>query len=57
MALNIKDKYPEKKVIIYSAIQSHKVFHEAIQKVDFLLSKDAEPYEFISLVERFSLEI
>lgn len=57
LALNIKTKYPEKKVIIYSAIQSHKVFHEAIQKVDFLLSKDAEPYEFISLVERFSLEL
>lgn len=57
LALNIKNKYPEKKVVIYSAIPTHKVFHEAIQKVDFLLSKDAEPYEFISLIERFSNEI
>lgn len=57
LALNIKNQYPQKKVIIYSAIQSHKVFHEAIKKVDFLLSKDAEPIQFISLVEKFSLEI
>ncbi|MES1181443.1 MAG: response regulator, partial [Flavobacterium sp.] len=57
LALHIKNKYPQKKVVIYSAIQAHKVFHEAIQKVDFLLSKDAEPFEFISLIERFSKEI
>ena len=57
LALNIKKKYPQKKVIIYSAVQAHKVFHEAIQKVDFLLSKDAEPIEFTSLIERFSKEI
>lgn len=57
LALNIKNKYPQKKVVIYSAVQTHKVFHEAIQKVDFLLSKDAEPFEFISLIERFSKEI
>ena len=57
LALHIKNKYPQKKVVIYSAIQTHKVFHEAIQKVDFLLSKDAEPFEFISLIERFSKEV
>lgn len=57
LALHIKNQFPNKKVIIYSAIQSHKVFHEAIQKVDFLLSKDAEPIQFINLVERFSLEV
>lgn len=57
LALNIKNQYPNKKVIIYSAIQSHKVFHEAIKKVDFLLSKDAEPIQFINLVEKFSLEV
>ncbi|WP_051197649.1 hypothetical protein [Flavobacterium soli] len=57
LALNIKSRYSDKKVVIYSAIQIHNVFHESIQKVDFLLSKDAEPYEFISLIERFSKEI
>lgn len=57
LALNIKNKYPQKKVVIYSAVPAHKVFHEAIQKVDFLLSKDAEPIEFTSLIERFSKEI
>ncbi|MEC5166338.1 hypothetical protein RCH18_002077 [Flavobacterium sp. PL11] len=57
LALNIKSKYPDKKVVIYSAVQIHNVFHDAIQKVDFLLSKDAEPYEFISLIERFSKEL
>lgn len=57
LALNIKSKYADKKVVIYSAVQIHNVFHDAIQKVDFLLSKDAEPYEFISLIERFSKEL
>ena len=57
LALNIKSKYSDKKVVIYSAVQIHNVFHDAIQKVDFLLSKDAEPYEFISLIERFSKEL
>lgn len=57
LALNIKNMYPQKKVVIYSAIQTHKVFHESIQKVDFLLPKDAEPYEFMNLIERFSKEI
>jgi hypothetical protein len=57
LALNIKNKYSDKKVVIYSAVQIQNVFHDAIQKVDFLLSKDAEPYEFISLIERFSKEL
>lgn len=57
LALNIKSRYSEKKVVIYSAIQTHNVFHDVIQKADFLLSKDAEPYEFISLIERFSKEL
>ena len=57
LALNIKSRYSEKKVVIYSAVQTHNVFHDVIQKVDFLLSKDAEPYEFISLIERFSKEL
>lgn len=57
LALNIKSKYPNKKIGIYSAVPFHNVFHEAIKNVDFLLSKDAEPYEFISLIERFSKEL
>jgi hypothetical protein len=57
LALNIKSKYSDKKVVIYSAVQIHNVFHDAIKMVDFLLSKDAEPYEFISLIERFSKEL
>ena len=57
LALNIKSRYSGKKVVIYSAVQTHNVFHDGIQKVDFLLSKDAEPYEFISLIERFSKEL
>ena len=34
LALNIKSKYSDKKVVIYSAVQIHNVFHDAIQKVD-----------------------
>lgn len=57
LALNIKTRFPQKKVIIYSAVPGHNLFHDAIQRVDDLLSKDAEPYEFISLIERLSLEL
>ena len=57
LACNIKKKHPEKKVIIYSAVPTHNIFHDAIKIVDFMLSKDAEPYEFISLIEEYSKEV
>lgn len=42
----IKEKFPDKKVVIYSAEKTGDRFHKALQKADASLSKDADLYEF-----------
>jgi hypothetical protein len=55
LALAIKEKYPEKKVIIYSAETKGDRFHEALRKADSFLPKNADPYEFQRIVEEFTM--
>jgi DNA-binding NarL/FixJ family response regulator len=57
LALALKKKYPEKKIIIYSAETKGERFHEALRKADNFLPKNAEPYEFQQIVEDYALEI
>lgn len=57
LAYALKTKYPEKKIVIYSAESNGDRFHKAFRITDDCLSKNAEPYEFIHLVETFSNEI
>jgi hypothetical protein len=57
LALALKNKYPDKKVIIYSAENKGDRFHEALRKADSFLPKNAEPYEFQQLVEDYSKEL
>jgi hypothetical protein len=54
LASALKLKYPKKKIIIYSAETSGDRFHKALRQVDDCLSKNAEPYQFINLVENLS---
>lgn len=56
LALMLKQKYPEKKIIIYSANKNSNSFHEAWGIVDARLEKNALPYQFQNLVENYSLE-
>lgn len=56
LALMLKQKFPNKKVIIYSADNKSNVFHKAWDICDFKLEKNALPYQFQSLVEKYSLE-
>ncbi|MFS1489705.1 hypothetical protein BCT96_001075 [Vibrio splendidus] len=51
----IKTRYPNKKVIIYSVIAEGNRFHEAFNLCDGCLSKDADPYQFECLVEKFTI--
>lgn len=51
----IKTKYPYKKVIIYSVIAEGNRFHDAFNLCDGCLSKDADPYQFECLVEKFTI--
>ena len=57
LALILKKRYPSKKVVIYSAETKGERFHEALNKADNSLHKNAEPYEFLQLVEQYSEEI
>jgi hypothetical protein len=56
LAEAIKNKYPKKKIIIYSSQSTGDRFHRGLQKADYFLAKNADPYEFIKLVEEFSGE-
>lgn len=51
LASALKKKYPEKKIVIYSAETKGDRFHTALREVDDCLSKNAEPYQFINLIE------
>ena len=55
LALAIKDKYPRKKVVIYSAETKGDRFHQALRKADSFLPKNADPYEFQKIVEDFTV--
>ena len=57
LALAIKEKYPTKKVIIYSAETNGDRFHEALRKADSFLPKNADPYEFQRIVEEFTIGV
>lgn len=51
LAEALKRKYPEKYIVIYSAQEHGDRFHKALKNVDYTLSKNAEPYEFINILE------
>lgn len=54
LASALKIKYPKKKIVIYSSETTGDRFHKALRQVDDCLPKNAEPYQFINLVENFS---
>ena len=51
LAAAIKNKYPEKYIVLYSAVTHN--FHSALNVVDFILEKNAEPYQFINTLENY----
>lgn len=53
----IKEKYPEKVVVIYSGDTQGNMFHEAIGLANYRLIKNALPYEFQKIIENTSIEI
>lgn len=57
LALILRKRYPKKKIIIYSAETKGDRFHEGLQKANASLAKNAEPYEFLQLVDQFSQEL
>lgn len=57
LAKALKEKYPTKKVVIYSAENTGDMFNKSLKTVDDTLSKNAEPYEFVTLISSFAEEI
>jgi hypothetical protein len=57
LAASIKEKYPEKKMIIYSADSEGNRFHKAFRSADDQISKNAVPYEFESVIETMTHQL
>lgn len=51
VAVQIKSRYSEKFVVVYSAQPQE--LHIALSQVDAVLPKNAEPYEYISILENY----
>lgn len=51
VAVQIKTRYREKCVVVYSAQPQE--LHKALSQVDAVLPKNAEPYEYISILENY----
>ena len=58
LIIALKEKYPDKKVIVYSAEDQGKIqaFHPGIDAADKRLSKHADPYQFTVAVEGYARE-
>lgn len=54
LASALKKKYHKKKIVLYSSETTGNRFHNALREVDSCLSKNAEPYQFVSLIESFT---
>ncbi len=52
----IKEKYPSKRVLLYSSVRKHDIFDQAIDQVDKRVFKDGQPYQFIRSVEQLALQ-
>lgn len=53
LAAELKRKYPEKGLVIYSATPEHKLFDPDIKMVDDWLYKNAEPIQFCNMIEQY----
>jgi hypothetical protein len=57
LASAVRDKYPRKKIVIYSAETRGERFHEGLRKADDFLAKDSDPYQFQEVTERLAREL
>lgn len=53
LAAALKDRYKEKAIILYSSDPEGDRFNVKLKKVDDSLPKNADPYEFISMIEQY----
>jgi len=53
----IKDKYPNKKIVLYSTEPNHNIFDDNINIVDKRIYKSGQSYPFIKSIEELSMQI
>jgi hypothetical protein len=53
LAAAIKQRYPNKGVVIYSGTHEHDIFDLALDQVNARLPKNAEPVQFMYLIEQY----
>jgi CheY-like chemotaxis protein len=53
LAIALKEKFSNKKVVIYSSENKGDRFHKALKIADDYLSKNADPYEFQQIIQNF----
>jgi len=51
LAMALKEKYPEKYLVIYSSVKEGDRFHKAFDMANARLPKDAEPIQFLNIIE------
>jgi hypothetical protein len=51
----IKEKYPGKKILLYSSRRKQDIFDESIDLVDKRVFKDGQPYAFIKAIEELAI--
>jgi hypothetical protein len=57
LALLLKDKFVDKKVILYSSDTNRDMAHPVFKKIDGILPADAQIYQFTNILEQFAKEI
>jgi DNA-binding NarL/FixJ family response regulator len=57
LASAVRDTYPRKKIVIYSAETRGERFHDGLRKADDFLAKDSDPYQFQEVTERLAREL
>lgn len=53
----LKERYPPKKVVVYSARRHGDRFHPGLSDADARLAKNADPFQFETLVENLAGEV
>jgi hypothetical protein len=54
---NIKEKYPEKRIILCSSVSAHDIFDNAVDLVDKKVYKDGQTHPFDSAIEELSYKL
>lgn len=54
---NIKERYPEKKIILHSSYSSHDIFDNAIDIVDKKIYKDGQTHPFDSAIQELAYKL